>query len=351
MRIGFYITVALLIVVGVGLAFTFEKPTVESVQHGYRGTGMVQVYNTLGLEGQAAINRVPEAQPPADLAGQPASAVYENVPALGHLDANEFLRVMTAITEWVSPEQGCAYCHGEDGNFAAEGIYTKTVSRRMIQMTQHINENWKNHVQATGVTCYTCHRGKPVPDNIWFDSLEETRGLVGNRARQNAPAESVGLASLPNDPFQVFLDQKEGNSEIRVISSTPLPTGNRTSTKQTEWTYGLMMHMSTSLGVNCTYCHNSRSFYAWDQSSPQRSTAWYGIRLVRDLNQSFLTPLQPVYPPARLGPLGDAPKANCATCHQGAYKPLYGANMLEAYPSLATLRKAGSAAAAPATRQ
>ena len=36
----------------------------------------------------------------------------------------------------------------------------------------------------------------------------------------------------------------------------------------------------------------------------------------------------------RLGPTGDAPKANCTTCHQGAYKPLYGANMLDDYPSL-----------------
>jgi len=25
----------------------------------------------------------------------------------------------------------------------------------------------------------------------------------------------------------------------------------------------------------------------------------------------------------------------CATCHQGAYKPLYGANMLKDYPALA----------------
>ena len=36
-------------------------------------------------------------------------------------------------------------------------------------------------------------------------------------------------------------------------------------------------------------------------------------------------PLKDVYPRARLGPVGDPPKANCATCHQGAFKPLYGA--------------------------
>lgn len=34
--------------------------------------------------------------------------------------------------------------------------------------------------------------------------------------------------------------------------------------QQTEQTYGLMMHFSNSLGVNCTFCHNSRNFHVWD---------------------------------------------------------------------------------------
>jgi photosynthetic reaction center cytochrome c subunit len=96
-----------------------------------------------------------------------------------------------------------------------------------------------------------------------------------------------------------------------------------------------MMHISQSLGVNCTFCHNTRSFAAWDQSTPQRATSWYGIRMLRDLNANYIEPLQPQLPHVRLGPLGDVPKANCATCHQGAYKPLFGANMLKDYPALA----------------
>jgi photosynthetic reaction center cytochrome c subunit len=46
--------------------------------------------------------------------------------------------------------------------------------------------------------------------------------------------------------------------------------------------------------------------------------------------------LKPVFPAARLGPLGDVPKVGCATCHQGAYKPLYAAPMLKNYPALAS---------------
>jgi photosynthetic reaction center cytochrome c subunit len=57
--------------------------------------------------------------------------------------------------------------------------------------------------------------------------------------------------------------------------------------------------------------------------------------MVRDLNNDFLDRLAPVFPPNRLGAaLGDAPKINCATCHNGVYKPLFGVSMLQSFPEL-----------------
>ena len=53
------------------------------------------------------------------------------------------------------------------------------------------------------------------------------------------------------------------------------------------------------------------------------------------MNNDYVTPLGEVLPASRKGPLGDPYKIYCATCHQGAYKPLYGASMLKDYPSLA----------------
>jgi len=127
----------------------------------------------------------------------------------------------------------------------------------------------------------------------------------------------------------------EYSEDVRVASTTALPEGSRKSIKQAEQTYSLMIHISQALGVNCTYCHNTRSFSDWTQSSPARGTAWYGIRMVRDLNTTYLSALKGEFPANRLGPLGDAPKLNCATCHQGAFKPLLGASMLKDYPELA----------------
>jgi photosynthetic reaction center cytochrome c subunit len=317
-----------------------ERPPVDVVQRGYRGTAMEQVYNPRTLESQAELNTAPAELAPARVrANAPkAGQAYQNVQVLGDLSLGEFGRTMNAITAWVSPTQACAYCHVE-GNFADDSKYTKVVARRMLQMTQHLNSNWKAHVGQTGVTCYTCHRGNPLPVNVWFKPLAPELGsnFIGARNGQNAPAPAVGLASLPSQPFADYFTSEASAKPIRVAGTQALPAGNRSSIQQAEHTYALMMHMSKSLGVNCTYCHNSRAFASWPESTPQRSTAWHGIRMVRDLNSQFLDPLSgtfPEVPLGRLGPAKDAAKVNCATCHQGAYKPLYGAAMAKGYPAL-----------------
>ncbi len=170
----------------------------------------------------------------------------------------------------------------------------------------------------------TC--GSPTPGE------SSTTGLIAGNAGKNNVSPAAGLTALPYDPFTRFLlDDKN----IRVISNDALPDGNRTSIKQTDSTYALMIPMSQSLGVNCVYCHNSRSFAVWDASTPKRTTAWYGIRMARDLNNNYLVPLTKTFPEHRLGILGDVAKVNCATCHQGVFKPLYGESMAKDYPELA----------------
>lgn len=322
-----------IVVLAAALLSGCERPPVDTVQRGYRGTGMEQVYNPRTLATQAALNTPPQTTPLASPDGPKAKDIYQNVKVLGHLSVGEFARTMVSITAWVAPKQGCVHCHNPT-NFADDSLYTKVVSRSMLQMTQTINADWKTHVGGTGVTCYTCHRGNNVPNEVWFKPLNvPVNHFSGNRAGQNAPAPQVGLASLPGDPFTPFLLDA---TPIRVNGTKALPDANRSSIKQTEWTYALMMHMSKSLGVNCTQCHNTRSFGSWENSSPPRLTAWHGIRMTRALNNEFLVPLTDTFPAARHGPGGDVAKVNCATCHQGAHKPLYGAQMLDGHPELRT---------------
>jgi len=317
-----------------------ERPPIDTQQLGYRGTGMEQNINPRIMKTVMAANQPGPIQPAADGSGPLASEVYQNVQVLKDLSVGEFTRVMLSMVDWVAPadQKNCTYCHNAE-NYADESKYQYQVARRMLTMTRDINSNWQAHVGQTGVTCHTCHRGQPVPPYVWFVDPGSGRenAFVGTRAGQNSAVTGLGIttighSSLPYDPYSPFL---LGNLPIRVNGPTALPTGNRSSIKQAEWTYALMVHMSDSLGVNCTYCHNSRAFAEWDgESRPQRTTAWHGIRMARGLNNEYMVPLTGVFPETRLGPTGDVAKVNCQTCHQGVNKPYGGVSMAKDYPEL-----------------
>jgi photosynthetic reaction center cytochrome c subunit len=316
-----------------GVAFHGDHPPVDGVQRGFRGTGLVLVYSPQRLAQLRAVNQIPVTVPYAGGEGEKASTVFRNVQVLRDVNAGEFIRLMVSMTKWVAPDQGCAACHNVD-NFASDGIYRKVVARRMLQMVRHINTDWTHHVGQTGVVCYTCHRGPLVPPHVWFNDPgpQQAGGFAQGPIGKNHPSPAADGAALPLDPFTNFLDQHD---EIRVQSTTALPTGNRQSLKQAEWTYSLMLSFTQGLGVNCDFCHNTRAFGDWSQSPPQRVTAWYGIRMVRDLNNNFLEPLRSVFPPNRLGPVfADSPKVYCATCHNGVYKPLFGVSIAKDFPEL-----------------
>jgi photosynthetic reaction center cytochrome c subunit len=275
----------------------------KTVQLGYRGLAEEVNYDVSSLPKIVAANRAPAPLPPAS---SPSPVVkWKNVQVLNDISANELNRTMAAMTEWVSPKQGCNYCHNQT-DFGSDEKYPKVVARRMIEMTRHVNNEYKSHVQSTGVTCFSCHRG------------------------QNIPASGVWRFTNQDQWQRAYLDR----SDIRVQSTTVAHTSaNASSVKQAENTYALMIDVSSGLGVNCTFCHNTRSFATWQNAPPARITALYGFRMVRDLNTNFLSPLNGTFPKDQLGPHGDSPKLSCVTCHSGAYKPLLGAQMVKDYPA------------------
>ncbi len=282
----------------------------DFVQTGERGTSMAQIYNRDANAAKFKAVSIPTTLPPAGLS-PPGPLPWKNVQVLNDISVAEFNRTMIAFSTWVAGTGNCAYCHNV-ANFASDTlnngkpIYTKLTARRMIQMTRHINGNYASHVANTGVTCYTCHLGKPQPNGLWFYSNE-------------------------SQYLRNYLDY----TGARVVSHTVAPSpANRSSVKQTENTYAQMISMSTALGVNCTYCHNSRQFASWEQSPPARVKAYRGIQMIRDVNSNYVAPLASILPAIRLGPMGDGPKAQCSTCHNGVYKPLYGAQMAKDYPAV-----------------
>lgn len=336
-------------IAGMGLLLAgCEVGTKEYEQIGYRGTGAQGVVDQSQLrKGLKKIAAVPA--PPYELTddmaqGERAGQAYQNVQVLGDISTEQFNYLMASMVTWIAPGegegQGCNYCHNA-ANMASDRyddgrlIYTKIVARRMIQMNRNINGSWGKHVSPAGVTCWTCHRGNAVPVNKWAinpDGDAAGAFLKGNKRGQNTPLSTVAFASLPSDPFSAYLRDKQ---EIRLADNTALRSpSNPATTKSAEHTYGLMMHMSQGLGVNCSYCHNAGNFASWSLSRPQRATAWYGIRMVRNINNDYIEPLAGVFPANRKGALGDPYKVNCTTCHQGQSKPMAGYPMLKDYPML-----------------
>ncbi len=317
----------------------------ENYQLGPRGAGMEQNVNLARVRADSEVP--PSVYELTSRDGPRASELYPELRVLGGISVEEFNLLMANMTEWVVPkdappsEAGCAYCHNPE-NMASYEKYTKTVSLRMLQMTQNINVNWQSHVRDTGVTCYTCHRGQAIPANVWSMRPPQRRDtILGNRHGQNEPHPDVGFSSLPNDPDGFYYGSVRN---IRVGGTAIHPGTTDANIMDAEHNYGLMMRISQALGVNCTFCHNTHNFGDWTNSRLQRVNAWHGIRMVREANIEYIDPLQPVFPAnmGRLGPMGDPLKINCATCHNGHARPLGGVSMLDNNPALAELRGIGT---------
>jgi photosynthetic reaction center cytochrome c subunit len=316
----------------------------QTVQRGYRGQASIELYSEKTLTKLDEINKYPKPLRQANLNPPTAAETYENVHVLGDLSKQQFARVMLSIKSWVAPDVGCNYCHNAP-DYASDVKYTKRVAREMLRMTRHINTDWTKHVGTTGVTCFTCHRGQPVPSKLWYSAPPKNVDSLFVIKPARPPTPTAANTTYPADAMTDYLLH---DNNIRVVGPTALQSGNRRSIYQAQETYTLMMVIADSLGVNCTYCHYTPAFYNWDHSTPQRVTAWYGIRMVRDLNNTVMLPLQAQLPAERMGPTGDVPKIYCATCHQGTFKPLYGAPMLKDYPELVFPKPAAEPEATPA---
>ena len=326
------------------LIITWGQPyATDSLQTGPRGTGMsVTEFKSDLATPDLDIASLMEDEPYIPDGSEPlAKDIYQNVQVLGDLTEDNFNRLMAAMTNWVSPDQGCAYCHGEGDleTYGDDALYTKVVSRRMIQMTQNINENWDGHVNANkqvGVTSMTCHRGQNVPSEIWFKITPVNEATAGWPSVQNRATSLSQFTSLPSDALEAYLLNYEQINVHDLESRVENQPGDPLI-QQTERTYSLMNYFSNSLGKNCVLCHNSRAFYDTEQVTPQWGISSLGISMVQEMNNDYLVPLADVYPENRLGPVhGDAPKAACKTCHKGYQQPLQGSNVIQYWPELAT---------------
>ena len=130
-------------------------------------------------------------------------------PTLGYLTPENYDRLVEAMRIWT----------GIPDLFAGEENYQTVVARNMIEMTQNIKEFWGGHVNANaevGVTCYTCHRGQPVPNNIWFEVSPVNENAGGWSANQNRVTMVSNSTSLPSDYLETYLLLNEDGQYNRI---------------------------------------------------------------------------------------------------------------------------------------
>jgi len=309
----------------------------DSLQTGPRGTGMsVPEFEAdlavpdPGIAGFLATTSAPVVPQGGE---QTAGAARDNVPpGLEGLTVENYDRLLAAMRDWT----------GIPDLFDDPASYQTSVGHVMIGMTQNLNENWAGHVNANkqvGVTCYTCHRGQPVPADIWYDLGDVAERMAGWSANQNMVTAQSQYTSLPSDALKTYLLDGEmiGVHDLDSrVAGVPGKDGYP-GIQNAERTYSLMNYVSNSLGVNCLFCHNSRAFYDGAQVTPQWGTESLGIQMVLELNNDYLVPVGGLLPEDRLGPVkGDAPKVACKTCHKGYQQPLQGTNVIKDWPELAT---------------
>ncbi|MCH2093854.1 MAG: photosynthetic reaction center cytochrome PufC [Rhodobacteraceae bacterium] len=320
-------TVGVAIIVAVGIILMANPWQTSTLQTGPRGLALGVIKIDANRTEDPTIAGYSSSEPIIPTGGEVlARDAYENAEeSLGHLTKDNYDRLVTAMRSWT----------GIEDLFAGEENYQTVVARMMIQMTQNINEGYEEHVGGAGVNCYTCHRGQPVPSGIWFNNVPVNSNVSGWAAAQNRATMNSEYTSLPSDALEKYLNDY---NVIRVHDLESRVDNEGTATIQdTERTYSLMNHFSNSLNVNCTFCHNTRAFYDLEQSAPQLNQAQLAIGMIQEINLDYLTQIEDVLPPHRLGPMhGDVPKVACLTCHKGYSKPLNGLDMVSDWPELTT---------------
>jgi photosynthetic reaction center cytochrome c subunit len=197
---------------------------------------------------------------------------------------------------------GCQYCHNIN-NYAADSYSQKISARLMLILVQDLNSeymanlpNWRgNYVQ-----CSTCHNGAPnnlpAVSNQFDQSVPPIPATVIPLGEEGEPQldaamemslKEASLYYLYN--YQVWRPYDENDPTSRRGSLALTYPEGRTQ-EQVTINQNTMNLMGWSMNVGCTYCHNSRNFYAYeaDTVAPQYPDT-YAINRLKSQRMLLMT--------------------------------------------------------------
>ncbi len=213
---------------------------------------------------------------------------------------------------------GCQYCH-DINNFAADAYPQKISGRLMLRMVSDLNANYLTNIpnwRGNYVRCDTCHQGQPIelptvseqfaksvpPIPVTLEPLDSAgMPIQGAEAIAALNAEPSTVVPVDNPMmlkeavlwylynYQVWrpYDPADPTSGRGSLSLTH--EGGRTQ-DQVTINQNAMNLMGWALGEGCTYCHNSRNFYAYeaDIAAPQFNQN-YGVNRLKAVHMLQMT--------------------------------------------------------------
>jgi hypothetical protein len=118
----------------------------------------------LSLSAETAVMPFASPDSPEDTGHQSqektAEQTFRNIQALKGAPASQLQQVMALFTGSLGVK--CSHCHTNP--FDKDDKPAKQTARRMIAMVIELNKG--NFGGSDVITCYTCHRGHPKPDNV-----------------------------------------------------------------------------------------------------------------------------------------------------------------------------------------
>ncbi|WP_322820403.1 cytochrome c-554 Puf2C [Chloroflexus sp.] len=218
-------------------------------------------------------------------AGQAWIQQYPNTVNVQVLVGMSSAQVWTYMQQYVSGALGvgCQYCHNIN-NFSSDEYPQKVAARNMLRLVRDVNAefivnlpNW----QGNYVQCATCHNNAPnnlegfgtqfinsvPPIKVTVDPLDTNGMAILDPAQK---PEAIREPVLLKDAILFYIynyqvwkpfDPNEPESGRGSLALTY--DGGRTQ-DQVTINQNVMNYQAWSLGVGCTFCHNSRNFAAYE---------------------------------------------------------------------------------------
>lgn len=169
-----------------------------------RGLCLTGCLCVISLALMARVITTVDAQQPAQTV-KTADQVYKNIQVFKTLPASELDQTMAFISGSLGVK--CNHCHTNP--WEKDDKLPKQTARRMIQMVFALNKGSFGGENA--VSCFTCHRGKPIPVSV--PAVGQSLWAPGPAAAKEAPLPTV------DEVLEKYVQALGGAAAMQKITS------------------------------------------------------------------------------------------------------------------------------------